>query len=289
MTKIYRDYTQEELDWQYDQGSLVSNIPEYMDRCRDATTAAKAAVKCVEDVAYGGQEHELLDIYVPGDLTSPAPIRIFFHGGAWMGGDKAVSGGAAAAFVAHGAIYVAVDFSLAPAASLDQIVDQVRRAVWYVYEHATDYGGDPERIYLAGHSSGGHLAAMVAVTDWATQFSGPADLVKGLMASSGPYDTEPCRLSARNDYLHLDEAAAARTSVANFVRPGLPPAIFACGGGELPEFQRQSRDLAAQWRTGGMAVEEIHLPDHNHFDMNAEYNTTGSDFQNAVLGQMGLI
>ena len=235
MTKIYRDYTQEELDQQYNQATLVSNIPDYTNDLADLTAKAKASVACREDIAYGDHADELLDIYLPDNLTSPAPIRIFIHGGAWKGNSKEHAGGAAASFVSHGAIYVAVEFSLAPEASLDRMVDQARRAVWFTYQHGAEYGGDPNKIYLAGHSSGAHMAAMAAVTDWPAAFSGPAELVKGLMASSGPYDVEPCRLSARNDDLFLDQAAAARNSVPKFVRPKLPGASLAWRGRELTE------------------------------------------------------
>ena len=161
MTKIYRDYTQEELDQQYNQATLVSNIPDYTNDLADLTAKAKASVACREDIAYGDHADERLDIYLPDNLTSPAPIRIFIHGGAWKGNSKEHAGGAAASFVSHGAIYVAVEFSLAPEASLDRMVDQARRAVWFTYQHGAEYGGDPNKIYLAGHSSGAHMAAMM--------------------------------------------------------------------------------------------------------------------------------
>ena len=97
------------------------------------------------------------------------------------------------------------------------------------------------------------------------------NLIKGLIAGSGPYDLEPVRLSARNDYLFLDEDTAAVLTPQNHLRAGLPAAVFFWGGGELEEFQRQSRNLADGWASHGLPVERIFLRDLNHFQVGTQF------------------
>ena len=120
-----------------------------------------------------------LDIYKT--TRRNAPIRIFIHGGAWRGGSAKDSAYPAEMFVTAGAHYVAVDFVSVGdvGGSLMPMADQVRRAVAWVYKNAASFGGDPNRLYLSGHSSGAHLAGVVLVTDWQKDFGLPADIVKG--------------------------------------------------------------------------------------------------------------
>jgi len=138
---------------------------------------------------------------------------------------------------------------------------------------------------MCGHSSGAHLAANIAVTDWPA-LGAPHDLIKGLTVASGPYDLEPVRLSARNDYLFLDEDTALALTPQTHLRPGLAPAIIAWGGLELDEFQRQSVSLAEAWESQGMAVQRLFFQDKNHFEMGCEYMDLKSPLFKAVLAQI---
>lgn len=266
---IYLDYGQDDLNKQYDQGSLVADPSPWLAPCAAASVTAKDMFSCQENIAYGEHADELLDIYLPEGM-GPWPLVIFCHGGAWRALSKDESGFPAMALVPAGIAVAALNFSLAPAARLDAIVDQVRRAVLYLHANATAWQLDVDRFFAAGHSSGAHLASLLAVADWAALGS-PAGLIKGLIAGSGPYDLEPVRLSARNDYLFLDEDTAAALTPQSHLRAGLPPAVFFWGGGELEEFQRQSRDLADSWASNGLPVERIFLENLNHFQVGAQF------------------
>lgn len=288
--KIWRDYDQAELDRQYDQRSLIPDGDAYVAENGVASARARAEMDCRLDIAYGDGPDETLDLFparAPG-----APVVVFYHGGAWTRGDKANESHLAPALVAAGAAVAFINFTLAPKASLDQIVDQSRRALAWVHAHAAEMNGDADRLIAAGHSSGAHQAAMMAVTDWTTPGEAwggrPADTVKGAVITSGIYELTPPRLSYRNGYLNLDDGAVARNSPIRHLRPGLPPIELFYGDGELAEFRRQGRDFAQALRDAGLTVRETDLPAIHHFTMSRELGKPDSPVHRAALGLMGL-
>ena len=167
------------------------------------------------------------------------------------------------------------------------MIRQAREAVAWSCENAQDFNADPGRLYIAGHSSGGHVGGMMAVTDW-TAHNLPRGLIKGALLCSGMYDLAPVRLSARNDYLHLDEAAEARNSAIRQIPGDGCPLIVGYGGGEQTEFRRQSRAFAAAWRAAGLEVEEFDMPGVNHFQLRRHFNDPNSPILTAMLALMGL-
>ena len=283
--KIFLDYDQETLDAQYNQRSLVPDADDYI--AVDVAESARVRQKldCRIDVAYGPGEEETLDLFpaaAPG-----SPVVVYMHGGAWTRSDKANESFMAEAFVAAGAAFVAVNFGLCPKVTLDEMIRQAREAVAWSCENAQDFNADPGRLYIAGHSSGGHVGGMMAVTDW-TAHNLPRTLVKGALLCSGMYDLAPVRLSARNDYLHLDEAAEARNSAIRQIPADGCPLIVGYGGGEQTEFRRQSRAFAAAWRNAGLEVEEFDMPGVNHFELRRHFNDPKSPILTAMLALMGL-
>ena len=283
--KIFLDYDQETLDAQYNQRSLVPDADDYI--AVDVAESARVRQKldCRIDVAYGPGEDETLDLFpaaAPG-----SPVVVYMHGGAWTRSDKANESFMAEAFVAAGAAFVAVNFGLCPKVTLDEMIRQARAAVAWSCENAQDFNADPGRLYIAGHSSGGHVGGMMAVTDW-TAHNLPRTLVKGALLCSGMYDLAPVRLSARNDYLHLDEAAEARNSAIRQIPADGCPLIVGYGGGEQTEFRRQSRAFAAAWRDAGLEVEEFDMPGVNHFQLRRHFNDPNSPILTAMLALMGL-
>ncbi len=283
--KIFLDYDQETLDAQYNQRSLVPDADDYI--AVDVAESARVRQKldCRIDVAYGPGEDETLDLFpaaAPG-----SPVVVYMHGGAWTRSDKSNESFMAEAFVAAGAAFVAVNFGLCPKVTLDEMIRQAREAVAWSCENAQDFNADPGRLYIAGHSSGGHVGGMMAVTDW-TAHNLPRGLIKGALLCSGMYDLAPVRLSARNDYLHLDEAAEDRNSAMRHIPADGCPLIVGYGGGEQTEFRRQSRAFAAAWRDAGLEVEEFDMPGVNHFQLRRHFNDPNSPILTAMLALMGL-
>jgi len=216
------------------------------------------------DVAYGASADESLDVFPAA--SRGAPVVVFVDGGAWTRQHKDSYSFVAAALVPAGVAVVVTNFSLVPQVTLDELVRQNRAAVAWTARNAGSFGADPDRLFVAGHSSGGHVAAMLATTDWRA-FGLAADAVKGGICLSGMYDLEPVRLSARNLYLKLDSDAARRNSPIHRIPDRPLPLIIGYGAGELAEFQRQSRTFAAAWTARGYLLSLFEFAGRNHFEV----------------------
>jgi arylformamidase len=140
------------------------------------------------------------------------------------------------------------------------MADQVRRAIAWTYKNASSFGGDANRLYIGGHSSGGHLCGVALVTDWQKDFRLPADAVKGGLCMSGMYDLKPVRLSKRSSYVKFTDAMEQAMSSQRQIEKLRAPIIVTYGTNDTPEFQRQNRDFAAAVKAAGKPVELIEAP-----------------------------
>jgi arylformamidase len=284
--KVFLDYTQEELDRAYDQAVWAPDQDALIARYGTRSMATRQRFKLKSAIAYGPTEDEVLDIF-PADET-PAPIHVFVHGGAWRGGSKDIYSFPAETFVPAGAAYVALNFANIPKRRLPGMVEQIRGAIAWVYGNAASFGGDPERIYISGHSSGGHLAAVLLTTDWAA-LNLPRDVIKGGVCASGIYDMHPAMLSSRRNYVTLsleeEEAALSPQRHLDLVRC---PIGVVHGTRESPEFQRQARDFAAALASGGYRHEFAVLDGLNHFEVCDSLADPHSALSQMALRQMGL-
>ncbi|MBJ3775842.1 alpha/beta hydrolase [Acuticoccus mangrovi] len=275
---LYRGMDRAELDRQYNARNTVPDFTIYVDEYRARTDAAKAAGTAHLDVAYGSAEMEVCDIYpVPGEAK--APVFVYIHGGYWRAMTKDESGFMAPQFAAAGIATVALSYSLAPAVTLETIVEECRRAIAFLYREGAGYGLDPERIVVAGSSAGGHLTGVTITGDWQAGEGVPADVVKAAMPMSGLMDLEPIRLCHVNDWLGLDAARAAAMSPLSLIDagPAEPPILTVVGGDETAEFRRQTHDFAAAWRDAGRSGRSMEVPGRNHFDTVLEFTKPDSD------------
>ena len=282
----WRSYSQEELDDQYNQNSLVADNSGFKQRKIDLSAAARAELDCILDVAYGPTKSEVLDIF-PAPVKG-APINIFIHGGAWKSGHKDEVSYPAPVFHKAGANFVAVNFDLVPDVLLEEQVRQCRAAIAWVYRNAGSFGGDPDRIYVSGHSSGGHVTGVMTITDWEGVYGLPADVVKGGAPISGMFDLEPVIHSWRNSYLKLDEERAFALSTIRHIPATKISMVFGYGANELTEFQRQSTECAEAWRAAGQEARLIEVPDRHHFEMGADFGDGQSPVMQAIFDQMPL-
>ncbi len=286
--RVWLDMDQAELDAAYDQSVYAPNIQQVLKRYATNSEAVRARLGAPRRFAYGPTAIEALDVY-----TTPrpnAPINIFIHGGAWRGGMARDFAAAAELFVNAGAHLVVPDFInvLEAGGSLMPMAEQVRRAVAWVKRNAASFGGDAERIYVSGHSSGGHLAGVLLTTDWRADFNLPTDTIKGGLCCSGLFDLKPARLSARSSYVKFTDEMEQALSPQRHLDRLVAPLIVAYGTLETPEFQRQSRDFAAAVKAAGKPVQLLVADGYNHFEIPETLANPYGLLGRAVLAQMKL-
>jgi arylformamidase len=264
---VWMEMDQVELDAAYDQSFYAPLGFQITKRYASRSDETRRRLGQPQRETYGPSEVEKLDIYRAKQPN--APIFVFIHGGAWLGGEAKNYAYPAELFVNAGAHYVALDFISIKAANGDlrMMADQVRRAVAWVYKNAASFGGDPSQLFVGGHSSGGHLCGVTLVTDWSKDFGLPANIIKGGLCMSGMYDMKPVRLSKRSTYVKFDDDMEDRMSSLRHLDQLRAPIVVTYGANETPEFQRQNRDFAAAVKSAGKQVELIGAPDYNHFEM----------------------
>ena len=264
---VWLNMDQVELDASYDQSVYAPLGRQVIARCVANSELVRKRLGPPQRVAYGPTEIENLDIYRTKEPN--APIFLFIHGGAWLHGSAKDYAYAAETYVNASAHYVVPDFIAVDKANgdLGVMAAQVRRAVAWTYKNAKSFGGDANRLYVGGHSSGGHLSGVVLVTDWQKEFGLPGDIIKGGMCMSGMYDLKPVRLSKRGKYVHFTDAMEQAMSSQRHIDRLHAPIIVTYGSYETPDFQRQNRAFVAAVKAAGKPVELIEAADYTHFDM----------------------
>ncbi len=285
---VWLDLDQAELDAAYDQSIYAPNLPQITKRYATNSEGVRARSGAPKRYAYGPTPIEGLDVYMT--KRPNAPINIFIHGGAWRGGLAKDFGYAAELFVNAGAHYVVPDFVnvIETDGNLMPMAEQVRRAVAWVRRNAQSFGGNPERIYVSGHSSGGHLTGVILTTDWRKDFDLPADTVKGGLCCSGMFDLKSVRLSARSSYVKFTDEMEQALSPQRHLDKLNVPVIVAHGTLETPEFQRQSRDFAAAVKAAGKPVQLLVGEGYNHFEIPETLANPYGLLGRAILEQMKL-
>jgi arylformamidase len=285
---VWLDMDQKALDEAYDQSKYAPNIQQVLGRYASNSDAARVRLGAPKRLVYGSTEHEGADLYPTARPN--APVHVFIHGGAWRTGLAKNYAFQAETFVGAGAHFITLDFInvLQAGGDLAPMAKQVRSAVAWVYKNATSFGGDPNRLYVTGQSSGGHLGGVVLVTDWEKEFGLPKDVVKGAMLASGMYDLKPVRLSKRSKYVTFTDEIEQELSAQRHLDRLSCPIVVAYGTQETPEFQRQARDFAAAVKAAGKPVTLIVGEGYNHFEIQETLASPYGLLGRAVLELMKL-
>ncbi len=284
---VWLNMDQQELDDAYDQIVYAPNRDQVGKRRLANSAVALTRIGKPERYAYGPTPIEGLDVYRTAKPN--APVAIFVHGGAWRNGTASEFTVLAEPFVQLGAHFVVLDFTNVDDAggSLFPMVEQVRRAVGWVYRNAEKFGGNRNGLHLISHSSGSHLAGCTVTNDWAKDAL-PLDILKGATLSSGMYDLKPVRLSKRSKYVKFTDEMEQELSAMRHLDRLHTPLVLSYGTYETPEFQRQTREFAAAVKAAGKPVELLVGEGYNHFEMLETLANPYGLLGRAVLQQMGL-
>lgn len=281
---LYRAFTQQaQIDAQYNP-SLALAAGE--DPGAHYATQAEAARRLhgVQDLPYGPTVHETLDIF-PADQPN-APVFVFLHGGYWRAYHARDFSGVALGLQPLGVTTVVVNYALAPHVAIDEIVRQCRAALAWTVRNIAQYGGDPERIAIGGHSAGGHLTAMCLQTDWERDYNLAPDPFAAALLFSGLYDIAPLRFSYLQPAIQLDDGVVQRNSPAFSVRPCKTPIWITWGERESSEFARQSAVYAAAWRGAGNQARLEAIAEADHFSVIHGLERQDSPVCQWLLGQL---
>lgn len=266
METVWRGMDLATLDRAYNARASVPDFDAEVRRYVEASARARAALRMEPDLVYDPVSGCRLDWFfgAPG-----GPVMLWIHGGYWRALGKSDQSLVSPGLVAAGVHVAVMEYSLAPAASLELIVHQVRTALAFVAGQAARRGADPKRLYAGGFSAGGHLTGMLLADGWHGDYGLARSALRGGIAFSGLFDLEPIRLSHVNAWLGLDAATAHRLSPLYLIPPPgpAPRLLVSYGGLETSEFKRQSEQYASAWADAGHAVQCAPEPDRNHFNL----------------------
>lgn len=222
------------------------------------------------DIAYGDLERQQLDIYQPKHVNKVAPVVVFFYGGSWDSGNKADYKFVAEAMTSHGFVVVIPDYRVYPDVLFPEFMQDPAHAAQWVKRNIQQYGGDPQRVFLAGHSAGAHIAVMLGVNaEYLAQVNmKPADF-RGIIGLAGPYDFLPLT-SKRLKEIFGEESQQWKSQPINFVDGSNPPMQLLVGLKDGTVWPRNTFNLAAKIQQAGGQVEVVEFPNYNHVDMAAK-------------------
>jgi arylformamidase len=276
MRPLYRTFTaQAEFDGQYNP-SITLPDPAAPGKHFVATAErARAELASMLNVPYGPTLEETLDIFPAAEPN--APVFVFIHGGYWRALSSKEFSGVALGLHAQGITTVVINYALCPRVTIDEIVRQTRAALAWTLRNIHQYGGDPARVAIGGHSAGGHLTAMALQTEWAEDYGLPQDPFVAAIPFSGLFDIEPLRYSYLQSQIQLDDGIIRRNSPAFTVRPCKTPIWITWGGAETSEFARQSEIYHQAWTAAGNVSELRAVPGANHFTVIAGFEEIDSE------------
>jgi len=283
--QLYKGFRPDEMEYQYNPRASVPEFPELAKIRAAQAQKVRETAKSWLNISYGNSPREMLDIYAAD--KAGGPVLVYIHGGYWRSGSKEDNCNFVPTFTKRGATVVLVEYDLCPNVTVTDIVRQTRAAIAWSCKNITRYGGDPTRIFVSGHSAGGHLTAMALAHDW-TKEGIPQDCIKGAVATSGVYDLDMVmKISVQEQVRMTPEIAKANSPFLNSLRVKCPM-VVAVGGAEPKGWQQMAEDYFNHCKRQGMNVEYLVVPGANHYTMSEKLRDDANPLTQAMIKQMGV-
>lgn len=255
--------------------TLAGLIALMLSACKPATLLnamiPTRQLQCFNNIAYGMSPRQRLDVYRPQSLSAqPLPVILFFYGGSWDSGSKADYLFVAEALVSRGYIVVIADYRLYPEVKFPALMQDPALAFSWVKQHIAEYSGNPDRVFLMGHSAGAQLAAMLALNaEYLAAVNLQPQQIAGMIGLAGPYDFLPLT-SARLKAIFAPEASEWTSQPIRFVDGCNPPMLLLVGLRDKVVWPRNTFNLATSIQTHGGPVKVIDYVTYDHVDMVAK-------------------
>ena len=242
--------------------------------------AAAARTRTLLDVPYGPDPKHRLDLYLPSAPVSSAPVLIFLHGGSWTHGYKEWMGFMALALVDLPAVFIAANYRLAPAHRFPAQLEDTLTLLGWAQAHIAQHGGDPSRVFIGGHSAGGHLAALACLRRdlWLRHGLGEA-VVRACFPVSTTFDYRGIAEDAGSFLARPDDAAASPVA---YVEGNRVPFLVAWGSADFERARRTSRDMVAALTKTGALTRNMEIPGADHFQMSLDLGDAAHPWTRAV-------
>jgi arylformamidase len=267
-----------DLEHEYNMRERVPEHPRIIAQWEQDAANFRRTARAEYDLAYGARPRNRVDVFWPA--KDRGSIALFIHGGYWRSFDKSVFSHMAKGLNAHGIAVAVPSYTLCPEVRVGDIIEEMRQLVIYLRNKLK------RRIFVFGHSAGGHLAASMLATKWEL-FGHPNDLVPTAVAISGIFDLRPLLGTSINNDIRIDEGTARVWSPLLWPSPAGRTFEAWVGRKESDEFIRQSRSIIAPWRGAGVHTGYVEIAGHDHFTVLSPFSTGESELTGR-LAEMAL-
>jgi len=283
MSEIYKGFRPDEMEYQYNPRESVPEYPELAKVRAAQAKKVRDTAKSWLNVSYGESARQTLDIYAadrPG-----GPVLVYIHGGYWRSGSKEDNCNFVPTFTKRGATVVLVEYDLCPQVTVTDIVRQTRASIAWVAKNLMRYSGDPSRMFVSGHSAGGHLTAMALAHDWSKEGLSQ-DCIKGAVATSGVFDLDMVmKISVQEQVRMTPETAKLNSPFLNPAKVKCP-LVVAVGSVEPQGWQQMSEDYFNYVKQQGMNAEYLVVPGANHYTMSEKLLDDTNPLTQAMINQL---
>lgn len=217
------------------------------------------------DIAYGSGARNRLDVYRPHDANGKSPVVVFFYGGNWVSGNRTMYNFVGRALAARGIVTIIPDYRLYPAVSYPSFLDDCAKALAWSMRHAAEYGGNPQRLFVMGHSAGAYNAAMLALDGQYLAREGLSNTaIRGLIGIAGPYEFLPVTNATTRPVFHYPNTPLESQPVHHVSKASLPALLMAPANDLLVNPKRNSGGLARTLRAAGVAATDEYFDGVDH-------------------------